>query len=125
MRSSLLHNCLHQNTSKLKYFIVSFSSYTPLTDTTSIQKVFEEIKSVIRVPHIVFASNEPYATRTSTVVLVDHEGMVTFLERDWFDSTTLEELREEERVVGEVGWRFRIGEEARLAERVVRVNVEV
>ncbi|KAI9281835.1 NRDE protein-domain-containing protein [Sporodiniella umbellata] len=37
-----------------------------------------------------------YATRTSTVVLIDYDGNVTFVERDWYNTKTFQQLKPSE-----------------------------
>lgn len=53
------------------------------TDTTDVEKMLEESKERICLPKFTLYTG-PYATRTSTVVLVGHDGHVTFVERDRF-----------------------------------------
>lgn len=60
----------------------------PMNDTTDITQVFKDLSERICIPKFNFPANltEPtYATKTSTVVLVDYENRVTFIERDWHD----------------------------------------
>ncbi|KAI7891233.1 NRDE protein-domain-containing protein [Mucor mucedo] len=60
----------------------------PMNDTTDITQVFSDLSERICIPKFDFPADlaEPtYATKTSTVVLVDHENRVTFVERDWHD----------------------------------------
>ncbi|KAI8882745.1 DUF833-domain-containing protein [Backusella circina FSU 941] len=56
-----------------------------MTDVTNIQQVFADLKERICVPLFNFINGAYYATRTSTVVLVDYDGRVTFVERDWYN----------------------------------------
>jgi uncharacterized protein with NRDE domain len=55
-----------------------------MKDVTSIKQIFADLKERICVPLFDFSNEAYYATRTSTVVLVDYEGRVTFVERDWY-----------------------------------------
>lgn len=52
-----------------------------------IKQVFKDLSERICIPKFDFpvdSIKEPaYATRTSTVVLVDHDNQVTFVEREW------------------------------------------
>ncbi|CAG8548129.1 4729_t:CDS:2, partial [Cetraspora pellucida] len=41
------------------------------------------VKMTIRIPK--FDNNGAYGTRTSTAILVDHDGNVVFVEKTWFD----------------------------------------
>lgn len=54
-----------------------------------VSQVMKDLKETVCVPKFDFPIKElkepTYATKTSTVVLVDYEGNVTFVERDWFD----------------------------------------
>lgn len=59
-----------------------------MNDTTDILQVFSDLSERICIPKFDFPADiaEPtYATKTSTVILVDHENHVTFVERDWHD----------------------------------------
>lgn len=60
-----------------------------MNDTADITQVFKDLSERICVPKFKFPVDmaEPtYATKTSTVVLVDHDNRVTFVERDWHDA---------------------------------------
>jgi uncharacterized protein with NRDE domain len=62
-----------------------------LKDDKDIVQVFDDLKETVCVPKFDFPVQEikqpAYATKTSTVVLVDYEGNVTFTERDWYDES--------------------------------------
>lgn len=61
----------------------------PFHDEEDLTEVFKDLKETICVPKFDFpfeGIKEPeYATRTSTVVLIDYDGNVSFIERDWYD----------------------------------------
>ncbi|CAO3609480.1 unnamed protein product [Mucor hiemalis] len=61
----------------------------PFSDEKDITEVFKDLKETVCVPKFDFpfeGIKEPaYATRTSTVVLIDYDGNVSFIERDWYD----------------------------------------
>ncbi|KAI9029036.1 NRDE protein-domain-containing protein [Phycomyces nitens] len=62
---------------------------SPLTNVCDIDQVMADITERIFVPlfrNSEFMSSASYGTRTSTVVLVDHEGRTTFVERDIYDT---------------------------------------
>jgi uncharacterized protein with NRDE domain len=60
-----------------------------MNDVNNIQQVYTDLSERICIPKFEFPiesiKESSYATRTSTVVLVDHENRVTFVERDWHD----------------------------------------
>lgn len=54
-------------------------------ETSVTPQTWEDIKSTIFVPKL-SVGNLTYATRTTTVILVDMNDQVTFVEREWFES---------------------------------------
>ncbi|RCH90568.1 hypothetical protein CU097_006924 [Rhizopus azygosporus] len=63
----------------------------PMTDTENVDTIMNNLKERIFIPKFDFPDitgiKEPsYGTRTSTVVLIDYDDNVTFVERDWYDS---------------------------------------
>ncbi|RUP48437.1 hypothetical protein BC936DRAFT_144559, partial [Jimgerdemannia flammicorona] len=102
------------------------STHIPFTDVTNITQSIEETKTRIRVP-IFNLNSQPYSTRTSTIILVDRRGTVTFVERDWFDTEAMRELEEEERrTLGEVRWSFTIGEEGlKMVQKTVELSFDM
>lgn len=66
----------------------------PMNNDKDIQQIFDDLKERISIPLFNFPGNlgiqEPaYATRTSTIVLIDHDDNVTFIERLWYNETDL------------------------------------
>lgn len=66
----------------------------PMNNEKDIQQIFDDLKERISIPLFSFPENlgiqEPaYATRTSTIVLIDHDNNVTFIERLWYNETDL------------------------------------
>lgn len=62
-----------------------------MTDTENVDTIMNDLKERIFIPKFDFPAitgiKEPsYGTRTSTVVLIDYDDNVTFVERDWYDS---------------------------------------
>ncbi|KAI8330174.1 NRDE protein-domain-containing protein [Chlamydoabsidia padenii] len=55
----------------------------PFTDPGNIPHLLQEFKERIFIP-LVELNNTAYGTRTSTVILVDKQDNVTFVERDWY-----------------------------------------
>ncbi|CAO3696375.1 unnamed protein product [Umbelopsis ramanniana] len=49
--------------------------------------IWEEVKNTIFVSKFELG-NLSYATRATTIVLVDHNGHATFIEREWYQSTS-------------------------------------
>ncbi|GAN07645.1 conserved hypothetical protein [Mucor ambiguus] len=66
----------------------------PMNNDQDIQQIFDDLKERISIPLFNFPGNlgiqEPaYATRTSTIVLIDRDDNVTFIERLWYDERNL------------------------------------
>lgn len=63
-----------------------------MNDPTDLSQVFTDLSERICIPKFDFpikAIEQPaYATKTSTVVLIDHDNRVTFVERDWHNEDT-------------------------------------
>ncbi|KAL0088380.1 NRDE protein-domain-containing protein [Phycomyces blakesleeanus] len=67
---------------------------SPLTNVYDLNQVMVDITERIFVPlfrNSEFMSSASYGTRTSTVVLVDHQGNTTFVERDIYSAVANEE----------------------------------
>ncbi|KAI8096320.1 NRDE protein-domain-containing protein [Halteromyces radiatus] len=63
-------------------------SSEPFNDPTNIGQVMTDFKERIFIPKLnnkELGNNASYATRTSTVILVDRQDNVIFVERDWFE----------------------------------------
>lgn len=69
------------------------STTQPMNNVEDMQKIFDDLQERISVPFFNFPVpdiEEPaYGTRTSTIVLIDHDDHVTFTERLWYDIETL------------------------------------
>lgn len=57
------------------------STTKPLSNMDDLDATLEELKERIFVPKFTYFESV-YGTRTSTVVLIDHSGNTTFIERD-------------------------------------------
>lgn len=60
-----------------------------MSDTEDLSQLFTELSERICIPKFDYPikgmETPTYATKTSTVVLIDHDNHVTFVERDWHD----------------------------------------
>ncbi|KAG1148976.1 hypothetical protein G6F37_004487 [Rhizopus arrhizus] len=66
----------------------------PISNTGDTSAIRADFKERIFIPKVDFPPSIElkelsYGTRTSTIVLLDYEGNVTFIERDWYDSNLL------------------------------------
>ncbi|KAG0793582.1 hypothetical protein G6F17_008898 [Rhizopus arrhizus] len=66
----------------------------PISNTDDTSAIRADFKERIFIPKVDFPPSIElkelsYGTRTSTIVLLDYEGNVTFIERDWYDSNLL------------------------------------
>ncbi|ORY93310.1 hypothetical protein BCR43DRAFT_496692 [Syncephalastrum racemosum] len=91
--TSLLDNILHDHQQRngteadlVEDLFAMLGLTSEFTDTTDVEKMLEESKERICLPKFTLYTG-PYATRTSTVILVSHDGHVTFVERDRFQSS--------------------------------------
>ncbi|KAI8080551.1 NRDE protein-domain-containing protein [Thamnidium elegans] len=61
----------------------------PMNDPTHLPQVLTDLSERICIPKFDFPiktiKQPTYATKTSTVVLIDHNNRVTFIERDWYN----------------------------------------
>ncbi|KAI9480644.1 MAG: NRDE protein-domain-containing protein [Benjaminiella poitrasii] len=70
------------------------STTKPMNDVKDIKQIFDDLRERICIPLFEFpdfpgVNDRSYATRTSAVVLIDHENNVTFVERLWRDESDL------------------------------------
>lgn len=73
----------------------------PMNNDKDIQQIFDDLKERISIPLFNFPGDlgiqDPaYATRTSTVVLIDRDNNVTFIERLWYNETDLSPVNPDE-----------------------------
>ncbi|KAI7897937.1 NRDE protein-domain-containing protein [Cokeromyces recurvatus] len=66
----------------------------PMTNVQDMQRIFDDLKERICIPLFEFpecpgVKDLSYATRTSTIVLIDYDNNVTFIERLWRDENDL------------------------------------
>ncbi|KAI7859147.1 NRDE protein-domain-containing protein [Circinella umbellata] len=71
-----------------------------------VAQILEDVKNWIFVPKFEYLNNA-YATRTSTVILIDHDGNAVFVERDRFQVTKSDNEEEKFIPLNEKGRMFR------------------
>ncbi|KAF1806653.1 NRDE protein-domain-containing protein [Mucor lusitanicus] len=86
------HDLSQQDLIDALFGLLSLSK--PMNNDKDIQQIFDDLKERISIPLFNFPGNlgiqEPaYATRTSTIVLIDRDDNVTFIERLWYNETDL------------------------------------
>jgi uncharacterized protein with NRDE domain len=71
-----------------------------MNNVEDIQQIFADLQERIAVPLFNFPipniKDPAYGTRTSTIVLIDHDNHVTFIERLWYDPETLLPINSDE-----------------------------
>jgi uncharacterized protein with NRDE domain len=69
----------------------------PITNADDVAHLMAEFKKRIFIPKVngkPLGNGASYGTRTSTVILVDKDDKVTFVERDWYESDDSGSYRE-------------------------------
>ncbi|KAI8977131.1 NRDE protein-domain-containing protein [Mycotypha africana] len=74
----------------IKALFQLLSTTKPMTNTGDVEHIYGDLKERICIPLFNFPENlnlknSAYATRTSTVVLLDYNDNVTFIERMWYN----------------------------------------
>ncbi|KAI8374432.1 NRDE protein-domain-containing protein [Radiomyces spectabilis] len=85
---SILEKCADNEDQLIESLFTLLSTTKPLPDTSNLELVLEEMKQRICIPKFSnsdFGNATEYATRTSTVILVDHDGHAVFVERQRYD----------------------------------------
>ncbi|KAI9265049.1 NRDE protein-domain-containing protein [Phascolomyces articulosus] len=75
--------------------LLSVTADPPPSSDQDVSQILEEVKHWIFVPKFEYLHGA-YATRTSTVILVDHDGNTTFIERDRFQKRPQNHTAKEE-----------------------------
>lgn len=70
----------------------TYRTTKPMNNENDILQIFADLKERIHVPLFKFPKSlglkvSEYATRTSSIVLIDHENNVTFVEHAWYPTS--------------------------------------
>ncbi|KAI8097837.1 NRDE protein-domain-containing protein [Gilbertella persicaria] len=83
----------HNETDLMNALFELLSTTKPMSNVQDVDQIFADLKERICIPKFDWPKSlnlkdYTYGTRTSTIVLIDHQGHVTFVERLWHDKET-------------------------------------